>query len=231
MNLNKKDTYRNYAIWAVLLLFYGVFYFINNRGWINELDIEIENSDSSTIVLESRPDFSFQENDTTLPEAIDSIQANASNNKKPNYREDNISGNPRPQPIIEINLADADDWQSLYNIGPYRAEKIVNFRSALGGFYSVQQVGETYALPDSVFQAIKPQLKFSTTWNKIPINFIIYDSLFLHPYITKQMAYYIVKFREKNGVIHNIDELKEIIEDKDHERLRKLEPYLNFGIK
>lgn len=215
----------------MLLLFYGVFYFINNRGWINELDIEIENSDPSTILLESRPDFNFQEKDTIIPDTIDSVQANASNNKKPNYREDNISGNSRPQPIIEINLADAADWQSLYNIGPYRAEKIVNFRRALGGFYSIQQVGETYALPDSVFQAIKPQLELRTTWDKIPVNLIIYDSLFLHPYITKQMAYYIVKFREKNGSIHNMEELKEIIEDKDHERLRKLEPYLNFGIK
>ncbi|NJL77073.1 MAG: helix-hairpin-helix domain-containing protein, partial [Saprospiraceae bacterium] len=36
------------------------------------------------------------------------------------------------------------------------ANRIVKFREALGGFASVEQVAETYQLPDSTFQKIKP---------------------------------------------------------------------------
>src|SRR5690606_30546140 len=128
--------------------------------------------------------------------------------------------------IININSATLDEWQSLYNVGPYRAGKIVNFRGALGGFYSIDQVGETFGLPDSVFQEIKPYLKVDSSFRKININEVIYDSLYQHPYITKQMAYFIVKHRENKKLIQNMEELLEIIQEKDYERLKKLEPYL-----
>src|SRR5690606_12831212 len=37
--MNKKDTYRSYAIWMLLLLFYGVFYYLNNYAWIDEISL------------------------------------------------------------------------------------------------------------------------------------------------------------------------------------------------
>ena len=148
---------------------------------------------------------------------------------KPSARVVNPSKwNHRP---IEINRASVKEWQTLYNIGPYRAEKIVNFRTALGGFYNVEQVGETYALPDSVFRVIKPRLVLESTWNRIRINHRTYDSLYQHPYITKQMAYFIVRHRENRQPVRRMSDLYDMIQEKDHERLRKLEPYLDFSIK
>src|SRR6185503_6381802 len=60
---------------------------------------------------------------------------------------------------IDINTADTSALISLPGIGNKLASRIVNFRDKLGGFYSIEQVGETYGLPDSTFQKIKQWLR------------------------------------------------------------------------
>jgi len=54
-------------------------------------------------------------------------------------------------PVIDINTADTADWIALPGIGNRLAQRIINFREKLGGFYTVDQVGETYGVPDSTF--------------------------------------------------------------------------------
>ena len=61
--------------------------------------------------------------------------------------------------IIDVNTADTSAFISLPGIGSKLAARIVTFREKLGGFYSVEQIGETYGLPDSTFQKIKQWLK------------------------------------------------------------------------
>ena len=61
--------------------------------------------------------------------------------------------------IIDVNIADTTAFISLPGIGSKLATRIVNFRDKLGGFYSIDQIGETYGLPDSSFQKIKQYLK------------------------------------------------------------------------
>ena len=68
--------------------------------------------------------------------------------------------------IVDINQSDEYQWQMLKGIGPYYAKRIVKFRKALGGFSSIGQVSETYQLPDSVFQSIRPFLKLSQVIKK-----------------------------------------------------------------
>jgi DNA uptake protein ComE-like DNA-binding protein len=59
---------------------------------------------------------------------------------------------------ININTATAEDWKAFPGIGEVLANRIVKFRTSIGGFTSVNQVGKTYGLKDSVFQLIKPYL-------------------------------------------------------------------------
>ena len=61
--------------------------------------------------------------------------------------------------MVNINTADTSAFIALPGIGNKLALRIVNFRDKLGGFYSIDQIGETYGLPDSVFRKIKPILK------------------------------------------------------------------------
>ncbi|NJK83455.1 MAG: helix-hairpin-helix domain-containing protein [Saprospiraceae bacterium] len=53
---------------------------------------------------------------------------------------------------VDINKATAEEWMQLRGLGQARSAAILKFRNALGGFTSIEQVKETYNLPDSVFQ-------------------------------------------------------------------------------
>ena len=57
--------------------------------------------------------------------------------------------------IVDIESADTSELMTLKGIGPTYAKRIVNYREKLGGFYSIDQVGETYGVPDSTFQKMK----------------------------------------------------------------------------
>jgi DNA uptake protein ComE-like DNA-binding protein len=70
--------------------------------------------------------------------------------------------NSRYSPI-EINKADTTVFISLPGIGSKLAARIVNFRDKLGGFYSIEQVKETFGLPDSTYQKIKQYLKLENS--------------------------------------------------------------------
>ncbi|HEX6430737.1 MAG TPA: helix-hairpin-helix domain-containing protein [Niastella sp.] len=117
-----------------------------------------------------------------------------------------------PPPIIDINKADTVAFISLPGIGGKLANRIVNFRNKLGGFYSVQQVGETFGLPDSTFQLIKPRLQCApVTIQKININTADVNQLKQHPYIRWNIANAIVQYRQQHGVFHSPEDLQQIV--------------------
>src|SRR4030095_9380470 len=99
--------------------------------------------------------------------------------------------------IIDINTADTTAFISLPGIGSKLAVRIVTFREKLGGFYSVEQIGETYGLPDSTFQKIKQYLKLDNlSVKKININTATVDEMKAHPYIKFSIANPIVAYRK-----------------------------------
>lgn len=63
---------------------------------------------------------------------------------------------------IDINKATAAEWKTLPGIGEVLANRVVRFREKLGKFNTVEQVGKTYGLPDSVFRQLKPYLQLDT---------------------------------------------------------------------
>ncbi|HMH34042.1 MAG TPA: helix-hairpin-helix domain-containing protein, partial [Puia sp.] len=63
-----------------------------------------------------------------------------------------------PPQAVDINTADTTALIAFRGIGSKLAMRIITFRERLGSFYSVEQLAETYGLPDSVFQQIKPFL-------------------------------------------------------------------------
>ena len=102
--------------------------------------------------------------------------------------------------VIDINTADTSAFISLPGIGSKLAARIVNFRDKLGGFYSIDQVGETFGLPDSTFQKIKQYLKLeNTSIKKININTATVDELKAHPYIKYSVANPIIAYRNEHG--------------------------------
>jgi competence ComEA-like helix-hairpin-helix protein len=128
--------------------------------------------------------------------------------------------------IIDINSADTTAYISLPGIGSKLAARIVNFRDKLGGFYSINQVGETYGLPDSTFQKIKHYLKLeNSSIRKININTATVDELKAHPYIRYSIANPIIAYRNEHGPYAKVEDIKKVMAVTD-EIYSKISPYL-----
>jgi competence protein ComEA len=129
---------------------------------------------------------------------------------------------------IDINKADTTEWKTLKGIGSFYAKKIVGFRDKLGGFYSVQQVAETYGLPDSTFQTIQPFLLVNTSAVKqINLNAVTAEELKAHPYIKGTIANAIINYRTNHGNFSSVEQLQNIGAI-DEELYRKIAPYLTI---
>ena len=127
---------------------------------------------------------------------------------------------------VEINSADSTQLVALPGIGSRLATRILAFRNRLGGFYSISQIAETFGLPDSTFQLIKPYLSCDTTALKqININTADPATLKNHPYFRWSLANAIVRFREQHGRFLSVSDLRkiEIITD---ETYTKIAPYV-----
>jgi competence protein ComEA len=127
---------------------------------------------------------------------------------------------------IDINTADTTAFISLPGIGSKLAARIVNFRDKLGGFYSINQVGETYGVPDSTFQKIKQYLALNTiAVKKININTATVDELKTHPYIRYSIANPIVAYRNEHGPFSNVEQIKKVAVITE-EIYTRISPYL-----
>ena len=155
------------------------------------------------------------------------ISNNATTNNETIYKPTNTTkSNSKTYRIIEINMADTSDFISLPGIGSKLAWRIVNFRDKLGGFHNINQIAETYGLPDSTFQKIKSYLKLTDpNVKKININTASVDELKTHPYIRYQLARPIVAYREQHGLFSKPEDLKKIMIVTD-EVFLKIAPYL-----
>ncbi|MGL6268102.1 MAG: ComEA family DNA-binding protein [Chitinophagaceae bacterium] len=113
---------------------------------------------------------------------------------------------------VFINQADSTQWEALPGIGPRLASRIILFRTKLGGFISVQQVSETYGLPDSTFQKIKPFLDADNPGspNTLDINLASQEELQAHPYLNYQMAKLIIAYRNQHGPFKQKEEIRKI---------------------
>lgn len=110
--------------------------------------------------------------------------------------------------IMDINTADSADFERLPGIGPTLAARIIRFRNACGGFYSVNQVSEIYGISDTLFLAIRPRLILSEPEvRKVNINDWDEDSLARHPYIQRHEARAIAKFRKQHGRFQTEEDL------------------------
>ena len=129
---------------------------------------------------------------------------------------------------IDINTADTASFISLPGIGSKLATRIVNFRDKLGGFYAIEQVGETFGLPDSTFQKIKEYLKLEiATVKKININTATVDELKAHPYIKWNLAKPIVAYRIQHGPFDKVEDIKRLMLVTD-EVYNKIAPYITL---
>lgn len=130
--------------------------------------------------------------------------------------------------IIELNNADTTALISLPGIGSKLAQRIINFRDKLGGFYSVEQVKETYGLPDSIFQKIYPYLEVNNSLlKKININTISLIELKQHPYFRFSIANPVIQYRNEHGRFSTSEDIRKVMVITD-DVYCKIAPYITI---
>jgi competence protein ComEA len=131
--------------------------------------------------------------------------------------------------LTDINQADSAKWSQLPGIGTKLASRIIHYRENLGGFWNTEQVGETFGLPDSTFQKIKPYLQTGIlNLKQIDLNTASKETLQSHPYIRWQIANGIIAYRLQHGGFQSVEELMQLAQI-DSGKFERLKPYVEVG--
>ncbi len=125
--------------------------------------------------------------------------------------------------VVELNSADSIQLKRLPGIGDKLSKRIVKYRDLLGGFHSLNQLNEVYGLSEQTIQLIKNQITIDDTKiKKMDLNFADLYELAKHPYLQKNLAGQIIKFRTKNGSIRDLIVLRDsmILNIDEYNRLK-----------
>lgn len=130
-------------------------------------------------------------------------------------------------PVVELNSADTSQLQKLRGIGNVFAQRIIKYRTLLGGFCTLDQLNEVYGLKPETIEQILPYITVDTSQiSKIAINKLWFYSLKKHPYCTKNQANAIINYRKSKGVIADWRQLQTVKVDSCS--WNKLQPYIDY---
>ncbi len=138
--------------------------------------------------------------------------------------------NDKKAPLIELNSADSLLLTDLRGIGPVLAGRILKYRNLLGGFVRKEQLLEVYGLPYETFENISRAVIIDTTGiTRIDLNKAAFSILIRHPYLDVYTVKGILNYRDIQGNIKDVNELKDnrIIPEESFSRIK---PYLVVSI-
>ena len=139
--------------------------------------------------------------------------------------------NDKKAPLIELNSADSLLLTDLRGIGPVLAGRILKYRNLLGGFVRKEQLLEVYGLPYETFENISRAVIIDTTViTRIDLNKATFSKLIRHPYLDVYTVKGILNYRDIQGNIKDVNELKDnrIIPEESFSRIK---PYIVVSIK
>lgn len=132
--------------------------------------------------------------------------------------------------MVEVNTADTLALIALPGIGPTFARGIVRYRDRLGGFVSLEQLGEVYVLqdkPDAVLKLKEFLILDTLAVRRIPINTCTAEDLASHPYARWAIAKPLVAYRQQHGPFKQLSDIKRCVAVTP-EVFAKLAPYLSL---
>ena len=130
--------------------------------------------------------------------------------------------------IIEINSADSAKLTQIRGIGPAFAQRIIEYRTRLGGFLNKDQLKEVYGIDTTKFAQIQNEISINPAHiTKIKINEVDFEGLRKFPYFTNKQTNAVIQYRKQHGDYRSIADMKNIV-ILDEDILRKIEPYIVF---
>lgn len=112
---------------------------------------------------------------------------------------------------LEVNTCDSLQLVELPGVGPSFARGIIKYREMLGGYRSLDQLGEVYVLkdkPDAV-ERLKTLLVVDTLMvRRIMINSCTVEELAVHPYARWKVAKPLIAYRGQHGPFKTVEAIK-----------------------
>lgn len=114
--------------------------------------------------------------------------------------------------LKDINEASQEDLIKVYGIGEALSSRILKQKEILGGFVSMEQLGEVWGLSSEVIIELNNHfiVIVPSNFKKIPINDASLKELSQFPYFKYSLAKQIVTYRSMNGNFDNIEDLSKI---------------------
>jgi DNA uptake protein ComE-like DNA-binding protein len=129
---------------------------------------------------------------------------------------------------LELNLCDTSDIVVVPQFGSKRAQKLVEYREKLGGFYAFEQVKEVFILQNIEIEFLKKYFTLDVSLiRKININTATYKELVAHPYMDSYLAKQIINHREKKGKFSSMEEVQSAT-NAYQELIENLKYYMDF---
>ncbi len=132
-----------------------------------------------------------------------------------------------PSTPLDLNAVTVSELESLPGIGTVLAERIIKYRTSLGGYHYVDQLKECYGLPPETFEKILPRLTITQPPATIAINNVDFSS-FTHPYVNKKMIRLLQAYKAQHGPFTDVSDLRKIYPP-DSTWCDRLLPYINFN--
>lgn len=128
------------------------------------------------------------------------------------HHENIAFSNKKKVVLIDINLATQEDLIRIYGIGEIISLRILNLKSSLGGFMSMEQMNDVWGLSSEVIGSLNSHFKVYDLpiVQKIDINNASLKEISQFYYFKYELAREIVTYRSMNGDLKNIEDLIKI---------------------
>jgi competence protein ComEA len=150
--------------------------------------------------------------------------------KKPDLNKDRETATVVSTEKLDLNLADTTQLIGIYGIGSKLSLRIIKYRNQLGGFVSMDQLGEVYGLDTVVVNELNRKAYIAADYQpkKIIINSASEKELSTHPYIKYTLAKAITAYRFQHGNFTSLEDLKKIalVDETFYTRIK---PYLTLN--
>lgn len=147
----------------------------------------------------------------------------------PFYRKESVRVEKYPKgTLVELNTADTLILKKVPGIGSAFSNRIIKYRSLLGGFHSVDQLSEVYGIDEERYHELKEWFCVNPGLIlKRAVNHLHADSLSRHPYINYRQAKAIKQLCKQKGKLTGWENLALLEEFTEFDR-KRIAPYLSF---